>query len=125
MALAQVEYRGALHIDVFDWLGDEAYTPRGTRVRTPPGQRYRGWSSRTRGSFVLFADAGRGWLVGPERPGDQRFVPDGRLPAFSTFRSDVGAGLELGVLGLYLAKAISPENADTPPVFFVRVNRRF
>lgn len=125
VALAQVEYRGSLHIDVFDWLGDEAYVPRGTRTRTPPGQRYRGWSSRTRGSFVLFADAGRGWLVGPERAGDARFVPDGRLPAFSTFRSDAGVGLELGVLGLYLAKAINPENADTPPVFFVRVNRRF
>jgi hypothetical protein len=125
IALAQVEYRGALHIDVFDWLGDEAYVPRGTSRRTPPGQRYRGWSSRTRGSFVLFADAGRGWLVGNERLGDARFVPDGRLPSFSTFRSDAGIGLELGVVGLYLAKAINTENADTPPVFFARVNRRF
>lgn len=126
IALAQVEYRGSLHIDVFDWLGDEAYVPRGHR--TPPGrqgQRYRGWSSRTRGSFVLFADAGRGWLVGAERATDPRFVRDGRLPAISTFRSDVGAGLELGVLGLYVAKAVSAVDAGTPAVFFVRVNRRF
>lgn len=124
--LAQVEYRGALHIDVFDWLGNEAYVPRGHAG--PPGrggQRYRGWSSRTRGSFVFFADAGRGWLVGPTRAADARFVPDGRLPAWSTFRSDVGGGLELGVLGLYLAKAVNAADGDTPPVFFVRVNRRF
>ncbi|MFN9214620.1 MAG: hypothetical protein ACK6DK_08640 [Gemmatimonadota bacterium] len=126
IALAQVEYRGALHIDVFDGLGDAPAAPR--RGLAPPGrggQRYRGWSSRTRGSFVLFADAGRGWLVGAERPTDARFVREGRLPALPTFRSDIGAGLELGVLGLYLAKAVSAGDADVPPVVFVRVNRRF
>lgn len=126
IALAQIEYRGALHIDVFDWLGQGTYVPRGHGV--PPGreaQRYRGWSSKTRGSFIVFADAGRGWLVGPTRAADGRFVPEDRLPALSSFRSDAGVGLELGVLGLYVAKALGAGNAETPAVFFLRVNRRF
>ncbi|MDX2183934.1 MAG: hypothetical protein SFW08_08120 [Gemmatimonadaceae bacterium] len=124
MALAQIEYRGSLHIDVFDWLGDATDIPR-ARVGPRDGLRHRGWSSKTRGSFVLFADAGRGWLVGTTNTADARFVPKSELPRLSTFRTDAGVGLELGVLGLYVAKAMDAPSKDEPAVFFVRVNRRF
>ena len=49
IAVAQVEYRGNLHIDIGDWREDAG--------------RYVG--AHSDGSWVMFADAGRGWMVGP------------------------------------------------------------
>ena len=103
IALAQVEYRGDLHIDLFDWDrrgGD-------------------GWDRD--GQWVVFADAGRGWLVG-ERSGDVQYEKD-EIPSLSTFRSDIGIGLVLGTVGFYVAKAVS--DSDQPANFFVRIKRRF
>lgn len=123
VALAQVEYRSTLHFDLFDWaLESRGWNApaRPAPAGAAPTRRYGG---RTGGQWVLFADAGRGWLVGPASAADPRFVPAGRLPAFDNWRTDVGAGLDFEPIGLYLAKALSePERA---PIFFVRLHRRF
>lgn len=106
IALAQVEYRGALHIDVGDWREDAG--------------RYIG--ARSDASWVMFFDAGRGWLVGPE-DADLAHYPDDKLPPISTFRSDVGLGFDFGGLGVYAAKAISSPSEQVN--FFLRLHRRF
>ncbi|MEO7218203.1 MAG: sigma 54-interacting transcriptional regulator [Gemmatimonadaceae bacterium] len=58
---------------------------------------------------VLFIDAGRGWRT--------------TVPWPSAYKSDIGAGLDLGLIGVYMAKAIS--DSGEPLRFFVRINRRF
>jgi hypothetical protein len=106
VALAQIEYRGALHIGRSnDWRN----------LRDHIGAFDDGMT------WVMFADAGRGWLVGP-RAGDLQY-PRSALPPLSTFRTDLGLGIDLGGLGLYVAKAVSDPSESTN--FFVRVRRRF
>jgi len=105
IAMAQVEYRGNLHVDMGDWREDAG--------------RYVG--ARSDASWVMFADAGRGWMVGPQS-GDATY-PKGEIPPTGTFRTDVGIGFDFGGMGIYAAKAVS---APTEPVnFFVRLHRRF
>jgi outer membrane protein assembly factor BamA len=111
MALAQVEYRGDLRVRVFSDIDDED-------DRRP---RWRRLGYRTDVTWVAFADAGRGWLVGP-RVGTLQY-PSGSFPTIDTFRSDVGVGLDLGVVGVYVAKAVS--RAKEPANVFVRVRHRF
>ena len=74
-----------------------------------------------RAAWVLFADAGRGWNVG---------VPDGpttyakdRLPPLSTFRADLGAGIDFGSVGIYIAKATTTAREPVNVIF--RVQHRF
>lgn len=74
-----------------------------------------------RAQWVLFADAGRGWRLGAE--GDGTRYPAGRLPPLSTFKTDVGIGLDFGGLGIYWAKAV--RDAGEPVRFFVRLEQRF
>lgn len=106
-ALAQAEYRGEIRIDPLGFF-------RGERE-----QRRFGWG---RGAeWVVFMDAGRGWLVGP-RVGDLRY-PGNRIPPLGTFRADVGIGLRLDDLGIYIAKAVT--DSDAPPNLFVRLRPRF
>jgi hypothetical protein len=105
IAVAQVEYRGSLHMDFGDWREDNG--------------RYIG--AHSDGSWVMFADAGRGWMVGPAS-GDMTY-PRGVLPPTSTFRSDLGVGFDFGGFGLYAAKAVSPSRE--PVNFFLRLHRRF
>ena len=71
--------------------------------------------------WVLFADAGRGWNVGAQNGGVS--YPSYLLPPLSTFRTDIGTGIDFGGLGLYVAKAVS-DRAE-PVQFFVRLTRRF
>jgi hypothetical protein len=71
--------------------------------------------------WVLFADAGRGWLVGPQDGGTS--FPAGLLPPLSTFQTDVGAGIDFGGLGVYAAKALSA--SGQPVQFIVRLASRF
>jgi hypothetical protein len=71
--------------------------------------------------WVLFADAGRGWNVGAQNGGVS--YPSYLLPPLSSFRTDVGAGIDFGGLGLYVAKAVS--DGAEPVQFFVRLVRRF
>lgn len=115
VALGQVEYRGDLNVHFGILDGDDDGEDDGRRQR----QRHRGFQSD--GVWVLFADAGRGWLVGP-REGDLRY-PSDALPRFSTFRTDVGAGLDFGYIGLFLAKSVS--DSEQPANFFIRIKRRF
>ena len=103
--MAQVEYRGSLHIDIGDWREDAG--------------RYVG--ARTDGSWVMFADAGRGWMVGT--PSGDTTYPNDILPPTRTFRSDIGLGFDFGGLGIYAAKAVS--DPDEPVNFFLRLHRRF
>ena len=105
MALVQAEYRGDLHFGLLDWDWDEG----------------RSWGVSADATWIVFADAGRGWLVGP-RQGDLVY-PSDAMPDLKTFQTDVGIGLEAGVLGLYLAKSVS--DSREPANFFVRVRHRF
>ncbi len=68
--------------------------------------------------LVLFTNAGTAWLSG-DGPGQ---VPSNRLPALSEWKADIGAGVDLGGVGFYFAKALT----DAIPVrFTVRLQRRF
>ncbi len=108
VVLAQLEYRNELHSDLIDMFNRNGIRVRGTEFTVHP-------------SAVAFVDAGRGWLVG-ERQGDLRY-PSGALPPFDTYRTDLGLGLDLGVAGIYVAKAVSA--AKEPANFFIRIHNRF
>ena len=115
MALAQAEYRGDIRVRLF---GDEE----DGRVRR------RAW--RTDASWVVFADAGRGWLVG-ERDPDGLVYPSGSAPGVDSFLADVGVGLDfgynrtndLGSVGVYVAKAVTRPSPGAN--VFLRIRRRF
>jgi len=106
-AMAQVEYRGDMHFDLFGVLDEER------------DRRRAGWGRGT--EWVVFADAGRGWLVG--EPDAGLSYRRGTMPALSTFRTDVGIGLVLDNVGVYVAKALS--DRGTPLNVFVRLRPRF
>jgi hypothetical protein len=108
VALAQLEYRHELVSELFD-----IFNRNGIRVR--------GASFRVKPTAVAFVDGGRGWRVGP-REGDLQY-PSGSLPGFNTWRTDVGLGLDLGIAGIYVAKAVS--SSKEPANFFVRIRSRF
>jgi hypothetical protein len=122
-AMAQVELRGDLRIDFFG--GDDDDDDDRGRWRR------RDWHGGIDldGSWVIFADAGRGWLVG-DRFGDLVY-PKNELPKVGTFLTDVGVGLDFGerswgdsgTIGVYVAKSVS--HPSQPANFFVRVRRRF
>ena len=105
MMLVQAEYRGDLWVSLFGDLDDS--------------WRRGGWEHRTQ--WVVFADAGRGWLVGP-RSGDLQY-PKGSIPSLGTFRTDVGIGFDAGLIGIYLAKSVS--DSKEPPNLFIRIGQRF
>jgi hypothetical protein len=101
--LLQGEYRGDLRANI---LGD--FDPAGR------------WTRPTQ--WVVFLDTGRGWLVG-DRPGDPLAVGRGRLPKLSSYRTDVGAGLDLGILGIFVAKSVSDPGLRAN--FHIRLHDRF
>lgn len=105
MALAQIEYRGDLHFDLFTDWNDDHYM-----------------RSRSSGVWVFFADAGRGWLVGT--PDDSLTFGRNKLPALSTFKTDLGIGLDFSVVGFYAAKAMNAPTRE-PVHFFLRIRHRF
>jgi outer membrane protein assembly factor BamA len=106
IALGQIEYRGDLHVGFTDNLEDYL----------------RQYLSAHGGvAWVLFADAGRGWLVGPKDGGLS--YPSGTLPPVSTFRSDLGIGIDFAGIGIYAAKSVS--TPSEPVNFFVRLRHRF
>jgi hypothetical protein len=100
----QAEYRGDLHFDLFGNSEWDNLMQAGTNA-----------------AWVVFLDSGRGWLV---RDGAGEFgYAAGKLPPLSTFRTDVGVGVDLRLIGFYLAKALS--SGDEPLNFFVRLRHRF
>jgi hypothetical protein len=80
-----------------------------------------------RSEWVAFADAGRGWLVGAPPAAlagaDELWTSRGSLPALSSFRADVGVGLDLGVLGVFVAKSVSGPGQG--PNLYIRLRDRF
>jgi outer membrane protein assembly factor BamA len=108
VALAQLEYRNELHSSFFDFLNARPIRLRGIGFTVQP-------------TAVAFVDAGRGWLVGP--PSGTLQYSSRSFPRFGTFRTDVGLGLDLGIFGVYVAKAVS--NSKEPANVFLRVHRRF
>ena len=119
IALLQAEYRGDLHFDFHpDW---ESQDDAGIRARDESAPRARARHFHRDGTWVVFADAGRGWLVGT--PDGTLTYASGRIPSFSTFRSDIGAGLDFGGVGFYMAKAMS--SSEEPLRLFVRLRHRF
>ena len=106
MALATVEYRGDLHFDLFTDWDDDHYM-----------------RSHSNGVWVFFADAGRGWLVGTPTAGDSLTYTSGDMPALSSFKSDLGLGLDFDIVGVYVAKALNAPKV--PANFFLRIRHRF
>jgi hypothetical protein len=116
--VAQAEFRTHLGFDfgpewASDWgdSGDEHYEP--FHVSGP--------------DLVVFADAGSAWKVdrhgscNPTCPAG--VIPSDKLPAPSSFKTDIGIGLDFGPLGFYLAKPL--DTADRAVTFTVRMGRRF
>ena len=68
--------------------------------------------------LVFLTDAGTAWIAG-DGPGQ---VSTGKLPAGSQWKFDIGAGLDLGGVGIYLAKALTD---DMPVRLTLRLQRRF
>jgi hypothetical protein len=117
IALLQAEYRGDLHFDFHpDWESRDDATVR-TNDASP---RARAHHFHRDGTWVVFADAGRGWLIGTGS--DTLTYAKDQIPPFSTFRTDLGAGVDFGGVGLYFAKAMA---ANEPVRWFVRLRHRF
>jgi len=106
IALAQIEYRGDLNLH---FTGDWQDWPR--RFHSKHGDIV----------WVLFADAGRGWKTGPTD--DMLDYDRGIMPPLSTFRTDVGVGLDFAGIGVYAAKSTS--TPAEPVNFFIRLRHRF
>ena len=68
--------------------------------------------------LVLLSDLGTAWLSGTG-PGH---VPNDRLPSLDLWQADVGAGVDFGFIGAYLAKSIAGEG---PLRLSLRLQRRF
>jgi hypothetical protein len=68
--------------------------------------------------LVFFTDMGKAWLAG-SGPGQ---VPVARIPALKEWAVDLGAGLDTGEIGAYLAKSLSTGESVK---FVVRLQRRF
>lgn len=108
VALAQLEYRNEIHSSMFDFLNARPI-------------RLRGIGFTVRPTVVAFVDAGRGWLVG--QPSGTLAYSSRSFPRFGTFRTDLGLGLDLGIIGAYVAKSVSsPKEAAN---LFLRVHRLF
>ena len=108
VALGQLEYRQELHSSLLDFLNARPIRLRGIGFTVQP-------------TVVAFVDAGRGWLVG--QPSGTLQYSSHSFPRFGTFRTDVGVGLDLGIIGVYVAKAVS--SSKEPANVFLRVRRRF
>jgi hypothetical protein len=116
IAVVQAEYRSDVRLSLFgEGAGGEPRFRRGLR---------------TEFTWVLFADAGRGWLVGPRADGLR--YPGGAVPGLDTFLTDVGAGIDfghphgrrdVGPFGVYVAKSVS--RPDQAANLVVRLQRRF
>lgn len=104
LALVQAEFRRDLRFDLLghaDW--DDVF------------------QAGENAAWIIFFDSGRGWLV--RRDNDDVGYSPTALPSLSTFRSDVGIGIDLRLIGFYVAKSLS--DGSEPLNFFVRLRHRF
>lgn len=119
IALLQVEWTGDFRMSLFgdaDELGARRWSL--SRMRAD-------------GVWVVFANSGRGWLVGSAtaRPADQLeatrglWYPSTGLPGLGTFRTDVGGGFDFGSFGVYVAKNVQGHGGA--PNVYLRLGRRF
>ncbi len=104
IALAQLEYRSDIRLS----FTDGEFPSRRNRFRAD-------------GAWVFFANAGRGWLV--NSPGSPLNFPRRDLPPLSSYRTDIGGGLDFDRFGIYAAKALSVP--QEPVNVFMRVKHRF
>jgi hypothetical protein len=104
ISLAQMEYRTNMRF---------------SRTVGRPGERQQRFAFD--GDWVFFADAGRGWTV--NAPGSPLNFRRSELPPLSSYRTDIGAGLDFGYLGIYAAKSLS--TPQEPANLFLRVRHRF
>ncbi|MCA0375031.1 MAG: hypothetical protein LCH84_05150 [Gemmatimonadetes bacterium] len=118
MVLLQAEWKGDFRFNFFG--DDDDYGDRRWNVGRMRGD----------GTWVLFANAGRGWLI--DRPGPSSLPNNdladltygkGEIPGFGTWRTDVGGGFDFGDLGVYVAQAVSQSGLS--PNVYVRLSRRF
>ncbi len=96
VVLGQVELRTQLASHPFDFFNIPALRLRSVGFTASP-------------VGVVFVDFGRGWRTTTPWP--------------AIYKGDVGAGLDLGLLGAYVAKAVT--DSGEPLRFFVRIQRRF
>jgi hypothetical protein len=101
IAMAQIEFRHDIRVGLADF------------IRGVPRN----------GAWVLFADAGRGWLVG-SHDGPLQYPADA-VPGLGTSLADAGAGVTLGPFGVYIAQAVSPWNYGHGPKLAIRLQQRF
>jgi hypothetical protein len=106
MVLLSVDYRHDIK-----WLVDLFG---GARLIQPDRSGYGGW--------VLFTDTGRGWLVTPRVAPEPR--PAGAATGVNALHTSLGAGLEIGQGGVYVAKAVGAPASRGVQVF-VRLVRRY
>jgi hypothetical protein len=104
IGLAQLEYKSDLQISLS--------VGRGSSRRT---------KFRADGAWGFFADAGRGWLV--NAPQSDLNVGRHDFPSLSSYRTDIGGGLDFDRFGIYVAKALSVPKE--PANVFLRVRHRF
>lgn len=104
IALAQLEYRSDIRLS----FTDGEYPARRNRFRAD-------------GAWVFFANAGRGWLV--NAPGSPLNFGRRDFPPLSSYRTDIGGGLDFDRFGIYGAKALSVP--QEPLNVFIRVRHRF
>lgn len=121
MALLQVEWKGDFRFGLF---GDDDGGDR----------RWQFGRGRADGTWVVFANSGRGWLVnrgstvsGPRSPADVAADPlrfgKNKVPDIGTWRTDIGGGFDFGDFGVYVAQAVSQSGLS--PNVYVRLGRRF
>ena len=109
MILLQAEWKGDFRVRLFgdrDWFGD------------------RRWATShfsADGSWVVFANSGRGWLVNGN-DASLRYASSA-VPDIGTWRSDIGGGVDFGNFGVYFAQAVS--QSGLKPNVYVRLGHRF
>ena len=74
-------------------------------------------------AWVLFADAGRGWIVGHAGTARSTYSAAARFRRFRRSAPTSALGLDFGGIGIYAAKAVS--TPAEPMNFFVRLRHRF